>query len=334
MNPKFPDDEPIVEDERRNSPAVPAASPHLATPLGTQHFPTTQPAKATETRLAWGCVGGSHNSWAELSGNDGDKGIVRIVEAGVVYTPPPKEAGLRAWQQVPGVPQRFEMPWTGDPYQLRTLDELGENLRKDRPKAGDDPRLAELNEAARRLLEIVSKLHEHGFRLGLLQPRTILLVPGTSGQELVLPDYGFVWKNAPGSRRRFSDCRCLRRETDCLSLEPSRFRSTTAAGASSSGSEASLRTGRESTPRLAWYWGAGAACRGHYVIPLETLGSRTGAGDTPGQGKNTNTQPGPMGRVRTMLLPSRSCGRHFWRPSRRLRIDLLHGCSGHANDTC
>ncbi len=89
------------------------------------------------------------------------------------------------------------MPWTGDPYQLLTLDELGESLRRDRPKAGDDPRLAELNEAARRLLQIASKLHEHGFRLGLLQPRTILLVPGISGRDLVLPDYGFVWKNAP-----------------------------------------------------------------------------------------------------------------------------------------
>jgi len=145
-------------------------------------------------------VGGSRNYWGPFSGDSGEEGIVRIVEAGVVYTRPPGDAGIRVWQQPPGNPQRFEMPWPSKlkPADFLSLEELGHDLGKNPPKSPDDPRLGELDDVVvQGLVRIASRLHERGFRLGLLHPRNVLILAAPRGSALVLPDYGFTWKSSP-----------------------------------------------------------------------------------------------------------------------------------------
>jgi hypothetical protein len=236
MTPNLPDDdEPIVEGLERNAPGSPspippegkgppaqgtkqgqAPSPGKTGPVS-RAFPEspdetarsaprgsgfaepgTSPGQQSEPAdqdRPWGFVG--RTSWGELTGEAGEQGMVRIVEAGVVYLRPPPEAGLRQWQETPSNPQRFEMPWPADPSRFPSLAQLAHDLGRNPPHDRDDPRLRELDEAVQRLLEITGRLHEHGSSLGLLHPQTILIVPGSGARDLVLPDYGFVWKGGP-----------------------------------------------------------------------------------------------------------------------------------------
>lgn len=196
MNPNLPDDdEPIVEGLRR--PTTPTAPRPAAQPPPTPaKDPTAASTTAPDDEWSWGSVGIRH-SWGLLSGDTGEEGVIRITEPGVTYSPPPTETGLRRWRQTSGNPQRFEMPWNSKPHGVRSLEQLGHDLGQKPPTRADDPRLTDLDTAVVRLLHLTEQLHQHSSRLGLVHPRNVLLVPTSSGWELVLPDHGFLWKGGP-----------------------------------------------------------------------------------------------------------------------------------------
>src|SRR5439155_12163271 len=58
--------------------------------------------------------------------------------------------------------------------------------------------LAMLDNVADALLASAEKLHEHNQRLGLLEPGNVLIVLGSEGRRIVLPDLGFVWRGSHG----------------------------------------------------------------------------------------------------------------------------------------
>lgn len=124
------------------------------------------------------------------------EGVSRHVDPAVSWEKgfPWDDLGLPRWHGNPSYPTHFEMPLPSRPapQAVWTLRELGHDLVQSPPRGPDDPRVAELEGVARRLLEIAAKLHVSGFRLGLVHPRNVLFVRGTGGREVILPDLGFT----------------------------------------------------------------------------------------------------------------------------------------------
>src|SRR5262249_55585632 len=131
-----------------------------------------------------------------LSDGTSRVGVIRVVEANIVYDPPPLDPYIWVSASLNFVGQH-EMPWTeGNPTEVRSLADLGAELRAGPP---DRARLGTLNHAADALLVTAARLHAHDSRLGLLHPGNVLIVPGSDGHRLVLPDLGFTWRGSHGS---------------------------------------------------------------------------------------------------------------------------------------
>jgi hypothetical protein len=198
MKPNLPDDEMPLDGGPSKVPTRSAPPPTNRAKAPTDSEPGVKvPAPPQpEEKLAWGLVG-SRNFRGLLSGDSGENGVIRIVEAGVTYTQPPDEACLRGWRRVTDNLQRLEMAWPGDPRSLGSLEVLGQDLGQNAATSPDDPRLSTLDEVVKALLRITRVLHKNSSGLGLLNPRSILIVPGKGGKDVILPDLGFTWKSGP-----------------------------------------------------------------------------------------------------------------------------------------
>jgi hypothetical protein len=168
--------------------AAPKSSSSKAPP------PQAKPAPPEPKRIAWGHVG-QVNFSDHLTDRTGRPGVVRIVGAGIHYQAPPLERYV--WQPALDQPGRFEMPWPeGDPADVMSLGQLGDELRRNSPPPR--ARLQLLDQAVQTLLHLTQQLHDNDWRLGLLHPGNILLVPGSAGNELILSDLGFIWRGSHG----------------------------------------------------------------------------------------------------------------------------------------
>jgi hypothetical protein len=171
--------------------SVKPAAPGKPVPGKKNDPPQAEPA---EPRLNWGHVG-SVTKPGRLSDGTSRPGVIRVVEANITYDPPPLDAHVWVPASMNFVGQ-FEMAWPeGNPLDARTLGDLGNELRVPNPPKA---RLAELDHAADSLLDAAQRLHSHDSRIGLLQPGNVLIVPGSDGRRLVLPDLGFTWRGSHG----------------------------------------------------------------------------------------------------------------------------------------
>jgi hypothetical protein len=88
---------------------------------------------------------------------------------------------------------------------VRNLVDLRYALEKIPPDQPPDPRrqrlLDELDRVAQRLLEVAEYLVAQGCSLGLLNPRSILLLGQGNELRVFLPDLGFVYQGKPGITR-------------------------------------------------------------------------------------------------------------------------------------
>jgi hypothetical protein len=170
------------EEEGAYPPAGPSGA---APPSG-----PVRPVAAVRARPApnWGSVG---TTWPQpLGDGSGASGVLRRVEGGVDYQPPPLE---RTWYRSRRA-QHFEMPWPGDPLRARTFARLGEELREAKRSGSlspNDPRLDELDRVADRLLDLVERLHRAGWLVGLLHPDNLVLAEEGGHAEPVPVDLGF-----------------------------------------------------------------------------------------------------------------------------------------------
>jgi hypothetical protein len=193
----FEDEEdPTPRSVPPKKPAPPKPQPPGASAKPPQQKPGVpmSPVQPTgPTRLAWGHAG-SVNTPGELSDLTGRPGVIRLVGAGIHYEAPPLDRHV--WLPALEQPGRFEMPWTeGDPAEVPSLGDLAAGVRSSPTPA----KLREIDAAADALLSNTEKLHEQGWRLGLLHLANVLVVPNTQGREVVLPDLGFTWRGAHGS---------------------------------------------------------------------------------------------------------------------------------------
>lgn len=188
------------EDEEDPTPrSIPAKRP--SPPPAKITGAATKPAAAAvpvepsgPQKLAWGNAG-NVNFMGEMSDLTGRPGVIRLVGAGVRYEAAPLESHI--WQPALEQPGRFEMPWVeGDPAQVQSLADLAAEIRRNAPPV--KARLELLDNVADTILQVAQQLHEHDWRLGLLNPNNILIVPGTEGREIVLPDLGFTWRGSHG----------------------------------------------------------------------------------------------------------------------------------------
>jgi hypothetical protein len=145
-------------------------------------------------RLAWGHVG-SVTRLGRLTDGTSRLGIIRVVEAGIAYFPPPLEPYVWSQASLNYVGQ-YEMAWTeGDPEAVWSIADLAERLQRGTPSK---EQLKTLDNIADALVATAELLHEHDQRLGLLDTRNVLIVPGSDGQRVILPDLGFVWRGSHG----------------------------------------------------------------------------------------------------------------------------------------
>lgn len=143
---------------------------------------------------SWGMIGNEH-SW------DGARRVLtRNVSARVRYQPPPLPAGLPLWRSTRHE-QKFELPLSGDPRQAQSLESLCRQLngrRRELRGAGwkmeQEPETVCFKAALENILEIARHLHANHCGLGLTTPQSILFLPTPEGEQLVLPDLGFFWK--------------------------------------------------------------------------------------------------------------------------------------------
>ncbi|MCY2991299.1 MAG: hypothetical protein NTY19_26005 [Planctomycetota bacterium] len=152
------------------------------------------------SRIEWGSVGESH--WDRISPREGQlldesRGVARTAEPLVTYCVPPP-GSLRIWRRIDG--DKYEMDLGVDdlpPYE--TLYDLSVRLTKRAVTQGgifaqDDSDLKKLDRVADQLLRIAGRLHAARYSVGLLHPRNILILQSPEGEELILPDVGFVWR--------------------------------------------------------------------------------------------------------------------------------------------
>lgn len=194
MSRPFDDEDPTpraVPAKKSAAPAKPPAKPGAAQ----KSAPAIESAEPTQLRLAWGHVG-SLTTPGRLSDGTSRPGVIRVVEANIHYDVPPLDPYV--WSPAgPNLVNQYEMFWTeGNPAEVRSLADLGAELRGGNPSK---PRLKVLDNAADALLETAQRLHARDCRLGLLHPANVLLVPGSDGRRLVLPDLGFTWTGSHGS---------------------------------------------------------------------------------------------------------------------------------------
>jgi hypothetical protein len=124
---------------------------------------------------------------------DSVAGLVRQVGVGIEfrYSLPFRDLGQEFWHQDPQDSRRYEMRLEQCPRRATvwTLAHLAEDLARTPPRP-DDARLAVLDRALIRVVEVVEHLHRTGWRAGYLTPLNILF----TRQEpfvLYLPDLGF-----------------------------------------------------------------------------------------------------------------------------------------------
>lgn len=174
--------------------AKPAGKPAAPAAKGVQPQPVAAPVMdAQEARLAWGHVG-SVTKPGRLSDGTSRPGVIRVVEANIAYHVPPLDPYVWVSASLNYVGQ-YEMFWTeGDPFDVRSIGDLGAELRGGASKQN----LKMLDNAADAILQTADRLHDHGGRLGLLHPGNVLVVPNSNGERVVLPDLGFVWRGSHG----------------------------------------------------------------------------------------------------------------------------------------
>lgn len=152
--------------------------------------PPPPPAPAAPAGLPnWGHVGTA----TERRTSSGTLGVRLVVDPDIGYTVPPPLAGRApTWTGVPGEKQTWQMEVDFDPAAVRTLWQVGAELRDAGPDA-PAPLRDELDAAAAALLGLAAALHAGGRGVGLLTPENVLLVPESGGSDLILPDIGFHW---------------------------------------------------------------------------------------------------------------------------------------------
>jgi hypothetical protein len=192
---------PLDEDDptpRATPGQRPAAPPTKgpAKPIG-KPPPTVsviQVAEPETKRLAWGHVG-SVTRPGRLTDGTSRPGVIRVVEAGISYHPPPLEPYVWAQASLNYVGQ-FELPWSeGDPEAVPSLADFAAEMRQRTPSR---QQLAMLDSIADALLANAEKLHQQDHRLGLLELGNVLIVLGSEGRRIVLSDVGFVWRGSHG----------------------------------------------------------------------------------------------------------------------------------------
>lgn len=169
-------------------------------------------------KIEWGLLGtNTHEDLSIFLGGGRARGVVRMVAAGVTYTPPakggkpPKSVADMVWRPVDGKPQAYELPFAGDPTEVLTLEEFAREVHgpgfpaaeSGRPPAVDPARLEQLDQVVRGLAKLAADLHALGYGIGTAHPPNVLLAPRTAGgrttYQVLLPDLGFVYPD--GSRR-------------------------------------------------------------------------------------------------------------------------------------
>ena len=189
------DPTPRAAPGKRPTPPAAASVKPGASPKPAAGKKIEQPvAEPSEPRLNWGHVG-SVTKTGRLSDGTSRPGVIRVVEANISYYPPPLDSYVWTPASMNFVGQ-YEMTWPeGNPADVRSLADLGAELRRGNPSR---ERLATLDHAADALLDSAQRLHSHDSRIGLIHPGNVLLVPGTDGRRLVLPDLGFSWRGSHG----------------------------------------------------------------------------------------------------------------------------------------
>ena len=156
----------------------------------------------------WGVVGVS-DVWTFFDDDVGagdqcvfGHGVTRIVAPGTVYFPQPFLKGLANWHEKPGTNGRvFELACEGDvPPSTFTLVDLHNRIAPRRGELSpDDGDLKLLDVCVDLVLDLVQKLHQSGFSIGFLQPRSVLFWSTPEGSvELLFPDVGFAWDRTAG----------------------------------------------------------------------------------------------------------------------------------------
>jgi hypothetical protein len=189
----FDEDDPTPRATPGKRPAAPPPK-GPAKPAGKANVPVVPPAEPESLRLAWGHVG-SVTRPGRLSDGTSRPGVIRVVEAGISYFPPALEPYVWSQASLNYVGQ-YEMAWPeGDPAAVRSLADFAAELQRGTPSK---TQLKMLDQIADALLANTEKLHEQDQRLGLLELGNVLIVPGSEGRTLVLPDLGFVWRGSHG----------------------------------------------------------------------------------------------------------------------------------------
>jgi hypothetical protein len=160
---------PLDEDDptpRATPGPRPAAPRAKAAGKPPPTVPVIQIAEPEPKRLAWGHVG-SVTRPARLTDGTSRPGVIRVVEAGITYYPPPLEPYVWAQASLNYVGQ-YEMAWSeGDPTAVPSLADFATELRQRTPSR---QQLTMLDNIADALLAAAERLHEQGRRLGLLEP--------------------------------------------------------------------------------------------------------------------------------------------------------------------
>lgn len=189
MSRPFDDEDPTPKAVKK--PAAPPPKPGTKPATGKAETP---PAETKSPHLAWGHVG-SMTTPGRLSDGTSRPGVIRVVEANIRYDVPPLDPYI--WSPAgPNLVNQYEMFWTeGNPADVHSLGDLGAELRAGNVPA---PRLAVLDNVADALLDTTQRLHARDCRLGLVHPGNVLIVPGSDGRRIVLPDLGFTWSGTHG----------------------------------------------------------------------------------------------------------------------------------------
>lgn len=137
------------------------------------------------------------NTWAaDSSGTTGR--VVRTLESGVIYSRPLDPRELPAWAPAASGGERKTVALTGIPASggrpaFRRLYDLAVDIRPRRGKLKPtDPQLDELDWVVRRLIVVMTKLHEKKKPLGLIHPLNVMWYTTGDKRVLVLPDAGFT----------------------------------------------------------------------------------------------------------------------------------------------
>ncbi|VTR98104.1 hypothetical protein [Tuwongella immobilis] len=128
----------------------------------------------------------------------GQLGVIRLVNSGVGYQPPPLPL---TWAAVPAEIGRFDLLWPDPPEKARTLAQLRDDLRQQAPtiSSSDHPLMQELNAVGFALVDLAKQLHAADWRLGLLQPDNVAIIPGGYPMLVYPLDLGFTWRGSYGS---------------------------------------------------------------------------------------------------------------------------------------